>query len=78
MEVYLNGVARPSEEKGIESSWGHYPNTQDFHGDLVVGNSFVENTYHPGNMKIDEIMIWEERLSSSDIVTLTNAYIRLN
>ncbi len=77
MEVYLNGVARPSGEKGIGSSWG-YSNTQDYHGDLVVGNIFVENTEHPGNMKIDEILIWEECLSISDIETLTNAYNRLN
>ncbi len=73
MEVYLNGVARPDEEK----STGHYSTSGGYHGDLVIGNSFVANTYHPGNMKMDEILIWEERLSASDIMTLSNAYLSL-
>ena len=74
MKVYLNGIDRPAGEKSVLHSWAKN-NTEDYNGNLEIGHHLITNSGAVGNMKMDELMIWEEELPQSDVETLYNAYL---
>ncbi len=76
MEMYINGVPRPDIEKEDAKPFT-FDNTESYHGMLDIGRMYLDEI-HPsqmGNIKIDELIFWEEVLSYCDVIRLYNAYL---
>ncbi len=75
MGVYLDGVARPNSEK---SSPSPYPVTDPgYHGKLDIAHQFVGEDSLVADIKMDELIIWEEQLSECDAIRLFHGYYDL-
>ncbi len=77
MDLYINGVPRPDSEKEDDVPFT-FDNTGSYHGMLDIGRMYLDEI-HPsqmGNIKIDELIIWEEVLLYCDVIRLYNAYLR--
>ena len=68
MDVYMGGKLRPDDEK-ITSSWDE-PNTEGYHGDLELAQYWLGYGYDYGYIKLDQLMIWEERLNHDEVEQL--------
>ncbi len=76
MEMYINGVPRSESEKEDAVPFT-FDNTESYHGKLDIGRMYL-GEMHPaqmGNIKIDELIFWEEVLPYCDVIRLYNAYI---
>ena len=75
INLYINGVPRPDSEK-INAQ---YPvdNGQDYHGILSIGRVYVnlDGPNFMGNVKIDEVFVWERELPYYDVIRLYDAYV---
>ena len=40
---------------------------------MVIGRQFVDRDWDYGSVMVDELTIWEEKLSQSDIMRLYNS-----
>ncbi len=70
MDVYVDGVIRPDSEKFNTSDWGDYDNTDGYHGNLELGQYFLGYNTGYGYLMMDQLMIWEERLTYDEILQL--------
>ncbi len=70
MNVYLNGVARPDNEKSFQA----WPGTHGHDGDFELGHVHVRQNSKYGNIMVDEIIIWEEMLTQEQVLQLYEAY----
>ena len=73
LEVYINGRIESRLLK-YTIPWNN-ANTQDYDGNLQLGSISVGD-YHwaPGNMIMDDLVIWEQELSCDDAFRLYLAY----
>ena len=73
VEVYFNGEVQVKVQKRV-GAWSN-PNLQDYNGNLQLGTYYVGSyDKNPGNMALDELIIWEEEFSCDDAVRLYQAY----
>ena len=74
MQVYINGQLRPEAE--IESDWyaSELPKAAGFSSTLELGQIEPGQTWAPGTMWMDELLIWQEKLPCDDVLRLYHAY----
>ena len=71
IDLYLNGAARPRSEK-FQSGWAS--NGDTFSSTIELGHLNVGNNWAAGTMEIDELLIWEEKLSCDIVLKLYDGY----
>ncbi len=69
--LYVNGDPRPGSEEQHSS---YLPNTNQSSATIELGHFFVNSTFGPGTVDIDELFIWEEELPCDDIIRLFEKY----
>ncbi len=71
MDMYINGVPRPDSEKeeAVSFTFNH---TDSYHGKLDIGRMYLDemDPSQMGNIKIDELIFWEEVLPHCDVIRL--------
>ncbi len=72
VELYLNGEVHDKSFKWT----GPWPeaNTADYDGRLEVGHYFLGTLGGEGNIRLDDLVIWEEQISCDDAYRLYHAY----
>ncbi len=74
VEVYFNGQVQYGNSWKHTTSWYH-DNTLDYDGRLELGLSQLGNPYWaPGNMDLDDLIIWERQIPCDDAFRLYQAY----
>ncbi len=74
MDAFINGIRRPDTEKSAEAGFYGGDNTEDYDGRLQLGVYWIGHDTARGNMKMDEILIWERKISAEDVMRLYEAY----
>ncbi len=72
VQVYFNGEINPKSWKWV-GSWPE-ANTQDYDGRLEIGNYFLGGGWATPNIRMDDLIIWEEQISCDDAFRLYQAY----
>ncbi len=71
IDLYLNGMARPNNEK----SSGPGSGVEEATGELIIGATFLgQSNGYEAWMMFDELIIWEELIDADDVMRLYQAY----
>ncbi len=74
MEAFIDGLLRPDSGKITQAGFDEGPNTANYDGRLQLGVYLLDSNAYRGNMKMDDILIWERKISSEDVKRLYEAY----
>ncbi len=77
LDVYLDGTIVTTINK-FADTWtvGGWQNLEDYNGNVDLGSSYVgTHSWGTGNFELDDLIIWEYRISSADVKRLYLAYL---